>query len=89
MILFNAEHMHDPALLVPTEAIQRTEGGGIVYKAMGEEEFKAVPVSILHSSDSLTEVQGELAEGDRVAVGEVFILKSELGKESMGGGHSH
>jgi cobalt-zinc-cadmium efflux system membrane fusion protein len=89
MIVFDNEHMHDPALLVPTEAIQRTEGGGIVYKAMGEEEFKAVPVSILHSSDSLTEVQGELAEGDRVAVGEVFILKSELGKESMGGGHSH
>ena len=89
MILFDDEHAHISTLLVPTEAIQRTDGGGIVYKAIGEEEFKAVPVSILHSSRNLTEVQGELAEGDRVAVGEIFILKSELGKESMGGGHSH
>ena len=89
MLVFVDEHAHDEAILVPNDALQRTDTGGVVYKALDAGEFQVVPVSVLHSSDTLTEVQGELEEGDRVAAGDVFVLKSEAGKESMGEGHSH
>lgn len=89
MLIFMEEHEHDDAFLVPNEALQRTDEGGIVYLEAGEGEFKPVAVEVLHNSDTHTEVQGPLNEGDRVAVGDLFILKSEAGKEAMGGGHSH
>lgn len=89
MLVFVDEHAHEETILVPNEALQRTETGAIVYRALEEGEFQAVPVSVLHTSDTLTEVQGKLSEGDRIAAGDIFVLKSEAGKESMGGGHSH
>ncbi|MBX7257350.1 MAG: efflux RND transporter periplasmic adaptor subunit [Candidatus Hydrogenedentes bacterium] len=89
MLVFVDEHEHEETILVPNEALQRTDTGAIVYKTLEEGEFKAVPVSVLHTSDTFTEVQGDLNEGDRIAAGDVFVLKSEAGKESMGGGHSH
>ncbi len=89
MLVFVDEHAHDETVLVPNDALQRTDTGAIVYKAQEEGEFRAVPVSVLHSSDTLTEVQGAIQEGDRVAFGDIFVLKSEAGKEGLGGGHSH
>jgi len=89
MLVFVDEHAHDEAILVPNDALQRTETGAIVYKETEPGEFRAVRVSVLHASQTHTEVQGELADGDRVAVGDIFVLKSEAEKESMGGGHSH
>ncbi len=89
MLVFMGDHAHDTALLVPNDALQRTDTGAIVYKETGPGEFHAVPVTLLHASQTHTEVQGALADGDRVAAGDIFVLKSEAGKESMGGGHSH
>lgn len=89
MLVFVDEHDHAETILVPNGALQRTDTGAIVYKETNPGEFRAVTVSVLHASQTHTEVQGELAEGDRIATGDIFVLKSEAGKESMGGGHSH
>jgi cobalt-zinc-cadmium efflux system membrane fusion protein len=89
MMVFVSEHAHDAAFLLPNDALQRTEGGTIVYREAEPGVFEAVTVSVLHASQTHTEVQGELADGDRIAAGNLFVLKSEAGKESMGGGHSH
>ncbi len=89
LMIFLNSHEHDETLLVPNGALQRTETGAIVYRAEGEGEFEPVAVEVLHASDAFTEVQGPLKENDRVAVGDIFVLKSEAGKAAMGGGHSH
>ena len=89
LLVFLDNHKHAKTLLVPHGALQRTPTGAIVYKAVGEGEFEPVTVDVLHTSDTLTEIQGALTEGDRVAVGDIFVLKSEAGKDSMGEGHSH
>jgi len=89
LLAFIDNHEHSESLLVPNSALQRTNTGAIVYRAEKDGEFEPVAVEVLHASDTFTEVQGPLKENDRVAVGDVFVLKSEAGKEAMGGGHSH
>lgn len=89
LAIFLDSHEHDETMLVPNGALQRTATGAIVYRMEGTDEFEPVPVEILHASDTFTEVQGNLEENDRVAVGDIFVLKSEAGKAAMGGGHSH
>lgn len=89
MAIFLDEHEHAEAMLVPVDAVQRTDRGHVVYRFMTEEEYEVVPVTVLHESKDFVEVQGPLKEGDLVATGDTFVLKSEAGKEDMGGGHSH
>lgn len=76
-------------VLVPVGALQRTSDGFVVFQATGPGEYKLIPVQVLRKSREYAEVTGEIAMGDRVAVGDTFVLKSEVGKEEMGGGHSH
>ncbi|MCF6287541.1 MAG: efflux RND transporter periplasmic adaptor subunit [Candidatus Hydrogenedentes bacterium] len=89
LLVFLDSHEHSETLLVPNGALQRTATGAIVYKEKGEGIFEPLTVDVLHTSDTLTEIQGALKENDRVAVGDIFVLKSEAGKAAMGGGHSH
>ena len=89
LLAFIDNHEHSESLLVPNNALQRTNTGAIVYRAEKDGVFEPVAVEVLHASDTFTEVQGPLKENDRVAVGDIFVLKSEAGKEAMGGGHSH
>lgn len=89
MLLQLDEHDHGEALLVPNDALQRSAGGAVVYKKVGEETLQPVPVTVLHASDTLTEVQGDLVDGNLVAAGDLFLLKSEASRDAMGGGHSH
>ncbi|MEX2015707.1 MAG: efflux RND transporter periplasmic adaptor subunit [Candidatus Hydrogenedentales bacterium] len=89
MTIFLEEHEHAEAMLVPLDAMQRTETGDVVYRIRAEGEYEVVAVEVLHASEDFAEVQGALAEGDVVAAGDTFVLKSEAGKEEMGGGHSH
>ena len=89
MTIFLDEHEHAEAMLVPLDAVQRTETGDVVYRIRAEGEYEVVAVEVLHASEDFAEVQGALAEGDVVAAGDTFVLKSEAGKEEMGGGHSH
>ena len=82
----SAERM---GLLVPVAALQRVKGGFVVFRATGPGEYQLVPVQVLRKSREFAEVTGAIALGDKLAVGDTFVLKSEAGKEEMGGGHSH
>lgn len=78
-------------LFVPVEAIQRTEKGSIVF-VPGDEpgEYVPRPVKTGHEAGAHVAIESGLATGDQVVVSGSFILKSELGKESLGeSGHSH
>jgi cobalt-zinc-cadmium efflux system membrane fusion protein len=82
------EHEH---LFVPVEAVQRTEAGTIVF-VPGDEggEFVARPVKTGHEAGRSVAIESGLNPGEQVVVSGSFILKSELGKESLGeSGHSH
>lgn len=81
------EHEH---LFVPVEAVQRTEKGTIVF-VPGEEpgEFVPRPVKTGHEAGKSVAIESGLTAGEQVVVSGSFILKSELAKESLGGGHSH
>ncbi len=76
-------------MLVPAAALQRVKGGFVVFQAKGPGEYKLIPVQVLGKSREFAEVTGAISMGDKVAVGDTFVLKSEVGKEEMGGGHSH
>lgn len=89
MVVFLEEHEHAEAFLVPIDAVQRTDQGEVVYKVVEEGVFEQVAIEVLHASDDFAEIHGLLEEGDLVAAGDTFVLKSEAGKEQMGGGHSH
>ena len=78
-----------PGMLVPTAALQRVKDGFVVFQATGPGEYKLIPVQVLERSRQFAEVTGSISVGDMIAVGDTFILKSEAGKEEMGGGHSH
>jgi len=76
----------DVALTVPAVALQTVEGQAMVFKAVNG-GFEAVPIKPGRSDGRMVEVLGGLKPGDRVASGNTFILKSELGKASAG--HEH
>jgi cobalt-zinc-cadmium efflux system membrane fusion protein len=81
------EHEH---LFVPVEAVQRTEGGAVVF-VPGDEagEFVARPVKTGHEAGKSVAIESGLEAGQQVVVSGSFILKSELGREALGGGHDH
>ena len=76
-------------MLVPAAALQRVKDGFVVFQATGPGEYKLVPVLILGKTREFAEVRGAISIGDMVAIGDTFVLKSEAGKEEMGGGHAH
>ncbi|MFQ5464182.1 MAG: efflux RND transporter periplasmic adaptor subunit [Phycisphaerae bacterium] len=76
-------------LLVPAAALQRVKDVFVVFRATGPGEYKLVEVHVLGKSREFAEVTGALSVGDQIAVGDTFVLKSEVGKHEMGGGHSH
>lgn len=81
------EHEH---LFVPVEAVQRTEGGAVVF-VPGDRagEFVARPVKLGHETGKSVAIESGLEAGQQVVVSGSFILKSELGRESLGEGHDH
>jgi cobalt-zinc-cadmium efflux system membrane fusion protein len=83
-----AEHEH---LFVPVGAVQRTDGGAVVF-VPGEEEGEFVPRAVRtgHEAAGYVAIESGLSPDEEVVVAGSFILKSELGKESLGeSGHSH
>lgn len=82
------EHEH---LFVPVAAVQRTDEGTIVFvPGDGPGEYVPRPVKTGHEAGNSVAIESGLSAGDQVVVSGSFILKSELGKESLGeSGHSH
>ena len=89
MTVFSQGAADAAGLLVPLAAVQRVAGGHVVFKIVNEGEFRQVPVRIIAKSKDFAQVSGDLKAGDKLAVGDTFVLKSEVGKEEMGGGHGH
>ena len=82
------DHQH---LFVPVEAVQRTEEGTIVFLP-GDEAGEFVPRAVKtgHEAGKSVAIESGLSAGEVVVISGSFILKSELGKESLGeSGHSH
>ena len=71
---------------IAADAVQTIENQPMVFKAVPG-GFQAVPVKPGRSDGKTVEVLGGLQPGEKVASGNAFVLKSELGKASAG--HEH
>lgn len=69
------------ALVVPEEAIQRTEGRKISFVAEGEGAYRMREVEVGRRVDGAVEIRSGLEEGERIVTQGAFYLKSELEKE--------
>lgn len=85
----STDSAREASIIVPIGAIQRTKDGFVVFKVVGPGEYEQVPVRILSRSREFTGIDSELTDGDRVVIGDTFILKSEAGQGEMGEGHHH
>lgn len=76
-------------LLVPVGALQRVKDGHVVFTVGHPGDFRQVSVRVLRQSKTFAEISGDIVAGDKIVVGDTFVLKSEVGKAAMGGGHAH
>jgi cobalt-zinc-cadmium efflux system membrane fusion protein len=67
------------ALVVPETALQTVNGEPVVFVRV-EDGFDKRPVRLGRRDGKVVEIVSGLSEGERVAVTNSFILKSELGK---------
>ena len=76
-------------LAVPASAVQRDGDAFIAFVQIGENRYERRVLRIGRRTNTYVEVLDGLSAAEPVAVTNVFILKSEAAKKSMGGGHSH
>lgn len=73
---------------VTLNAIQNFEGQKVVFVKDGE-RFRPQPVTIGKTNTKYAEVLSGLNSGQKYIAEGAFVIKSELLKESFGGGHGH
>ncbi|MCC6999538.1 MAG: efflux RND transporter periplasmic adaptor subunit [Deltaproteobacteria bacterium] len=76
-------------VVVPAAAVQRDGDAQLVFLPRGEREFVAVKVKVGRSFGDLTEILDGLKEGETIVTTGSFLIKSELKKSELGGGHEH
>ncbi len=76
-------------LIVPREAVQKIGSEHVLFVPAGENQFKPVEVHTGAVSSQEVEILSGIEPGTRIVTQGSFVLKSELSKESLGGGHSH
>jgi len=76
-IIGDADHTGEPVLAVPRGALQRVDGTLVVFVRKTDGFEKRVVQSGISGGD-LIEVRSGLREGEEVAMGGAFLLKSEL-----------
>ena len=76
------------AVAVPRTALTEIEGKTVVF-VQTEDGFAPREVKTGRSDEKLVEIGEGLSPGESYVAKGVFSLKSELGKEAFGGGHSH
>jgi membrane fusion protein, heavy metal efflux system len=76
-IIGDTTHAGDPVLAVPSGALQRVDGTAIVFVSKADGFEKRVVEPGISGGD-LIEVRSGLREGEQVAMGGAFLLKSEL-----------
>jgi cobalt-zinc-cadmium efflux system membrane fusion protein len=77
-----------PRVVVPREAVQVLGTDKVVFVPDGEGRFKAVEVRTGAESGREIEILEGVAPGTKVVSRGAFVLKSELSKEAMSGGHA-
>jgi len=78
------------ALVVPETAIQKIEGQPTLFvKEENENAFVPRAVRLGGVSQGLIEIRSGVSAGENVVTDGSFILKAELSKGEMGGGHGH
>ena len=75
-------------LVVPKTALQDIDGNPTVF-IKTEDGFFPEPVTIGRTNRTHIEVLSGLEPGERYVISGAFTLKSELEKETLGGGHGH
>ncbi len=76
-------------LFVPEAAVQRDGEKYFVFLPRGEHDFEAREVELGHTRGGFVEIEKGVIEGDMVVTTGSFLLKAELKKSELGGGHSH
>lgn len=77
------------SLVIPRAALVRDGDRAVVFQPLGEGRFRARHVETGRLEGDRAEVLTGLEPGDRVVTRGSFLLKSELARGEMGGGHSH
>jgi cobalt-zinc-cadmium efflux system membrane fusion protein len=75
-------------VVVPRESVQKLGDAHVVFVSLGENRFK--PVKVVTGADSGKEIEilDGLEAGATVVARGAFVLKSQLSKASMSGGHA-
>lgn len=79
----------EAVLAIPSDAIVLFKGSTVVFRLDHGNEFSPVTVEAGAVAGGWTAIRAGLTEGDEIATGGVFLLKSLLLKSSMGEGHVH
>ncbi len=75
-------------LVVPREAVQKLGDAQVVFVPLGDNRFKPVKVETGSDSGKEVEIVNGLEPGATVVARGAFVLKSQLAKASMSGGHA-
>jgi len=75
-------------VLIPREAVQVLGDEKVVFVPAGEHRFEAVDVRTGLEAGGEVEIAEGISPGTRVVTRGAFVLKSELSKEAMSGGHA-
>lgn len=76
-------------LLAPATSIQRDGERSIVFVPRGKGDFEARQVRVARELGQWVEIESGLTAGEEVVTTGAFLLKAELKKGELGGGHSH
>ncbi|MDQ7008470.1 MAG: efflux RND transporter periplasmic adaptor subunit [Acidobacteriota bacterium] len=76
-------------VVVPEDAVQRNGDEYLVFVSLGEGRFMAREVEPGRKASGFVEIRQGIEAGEEVVIQGSFTLKSELSKESLGGGHAH
>lgn len=76
-------------LTVPASALQRHDGGHVVFVALGEGRFARRPVVPGRRGAGRVEIAAGLDGDETVVVEGAFLLKSEAAGDRLGGHHHH
>ena len=76
-------------VLLPADAVQRMDGGEVVFVQGDTGHFTARPVEIAARSSQGVLLSSGVEVGENVVTSGAFALKSELEKGDLGDGHAH
>ena len=77
------------SLVVPEACVQRDGKELIAFVRLSDHRFERREVTVGRKGQGLVEIVAGLHSGEEVVSEGAFLLKSEVSKENLGGGHAH